>query len=128
MSSSRKRNKEAKKNYDQKYRREHRARYWATNSIFKHKQSGFDVEISVDFLEDLYNKTEFCQICGTKLEKESSKRKDYGNTPTLDRIDNEKVIKEDNCWIVCHSCNTMKGSHPMNQFLEKIGKIIERFK
>ncbi len=62
--------------------------------------------------------TEMCYICDMQLNWElGNKGKIKSNSPTLDRLDNEKVIRKDNVVILCYRCNATKCDRSMGEFL-----------
>jgi 5-methylcytosine-specific restriction endonuclease McrA len=81
---------------------------WCYQTLKSHERDGFILDISVDELFDIIKDNKTCAICGTSL-------KWYSNgfnctiSPTLDRINNEKIINKDNVQILCMACNSSKG-------------------
>jgi hypothetical protein len=45
------------------------------------------------------------------------------NSPTLERVNNEKIVCKENILIVCHACNAFKGPLTIKQFHERITGI-----
>jgi len=46
---------------------------------------------------------------------------------TLDRINNENHMSIDNVQILCHSCNTAKGTKPMEEYIDHCKFIANKF-
>jgi len=93
-------------------------RYWSRNSISHHKRSGFVVKLSINWLEKLAEESIKCRICGNQLDwKIYGKNKVNPKSPTLDRLNNEKELREDNVIIICHECNRTKGARSWNEFI-----------
>lgn len=98
--------------YDNQWRKEHPERKWAGLCLNKHKQKGYEINISINELEKLGKNTKVCPICDADLDWSygTKGRGPKSNSPTLDRKNNENFLNEDNIWIVCHRCNRVKNS------------------
>ena len=46
--------------------------------------------------------------------------------PTLDRVDNEDELREDNVQILCRRCNTIKMDRPMKDFVSYCKMIVKK--
>jgi len=108
-----------------KYYRKNLYRIWAIATINHHKKRDFDVIIIIDELEELAKNTIYCPLCDIKLKWEKGKKQD--NSPTLDRINNEKILTLDNIKIICSKCNTTKSNRTMNEFIKYCTKISNKF-
>jgi hypothetical protein len=115
--------KEELNKYQKEYREKHKHRVWTHNTIMGHKKSGYIMEITKDRLEEIAKFAIFCKICGVKLDW-SRKGNHNFQSPTLDRICNDKVIRENNIVIVCYQCNTGKNSASLNEYIEHCKKVI----
>ena len=51
----------------------------------------------------------------------------HNNSPTLDRLDNEKVIRNDNVLILCYKCNATKRDRTLKEFLDYCRAVATRF-
>jgi len=51
----------------------------------------------------------------------------HNKSPTLDRLDNEKVIRRDNVLILCYQCNATKRDRTLNEFLDYCRAITAKF-
>ena len=50
------------------------------------------------------------------------------NSPTLDRINNENVITNENIWIICSRCNATKLDRTLSEFIDYCQYIIDNKK
>ena len=89
---------------------------WARKSLYSHKKKGVKIELGNKELEQMAINAKFCPLCGCelKLNKENVK----SNSPTLDRINNENVIRKDNVMIICQQCNITKGERTLKEFID----------
>jgi hypothetical protein len=137
--ASYRKNKEHVKEYQSKYRVEHKEhldkyrenlyknpyRIWAHATIQQHKKRGYDVRISDEILEGIARETRYCGYCMCKLNwSYGNKKYVQPNSPTLDRIYNEKEITVDNMKIVCHRCNTTKRELPLHDLYEYCCNVV----
>jgi len=51
----------------------------------------------------------------------------HNKSPTLDRLDNENVIKRDNVLILCYQCNATKRDRTLREFLDYCRAITAKF-
>jgi len=112
-----------KKKHEEKYRianqldwsqRPHRR--WAVDTL-RHHRKKYTIELSVDELTGIAKKVDYCPLCKTKLlwgKKPNSRI--VLNSPSLDRMNNEKSITAENFMILCYSCNTTKGARSLQEF------------
>jgi hypothetical protein len=49
------------------------------------------------------------------------------NSPSLDRLDNEDVIRKDNILILCYKCDATKRDRTMEEFLSYCGAVVSKF-
>ena len=105
-------------------------RIWAYNSLKSHIKKGFTVNISTNELKEVAKKSKNCPYCSKELAW--TNRISMPNSPTLDRINNENDISNDNYLIICRECNTSKSNRSIQEFLDyiknvksKLEKIIE---
>ena len=99
---------------------------WARNVRYNHLKRGIDVYITVDELKNLAHNTSKCCLCGNDLQFGSFNKhgKSNSNTPTLDRINNDKYINLDNCWIICYRCNMGKGDMQLNEYIDHCKNVV----
>ena len=102
---------------------------WAKSSIKSHKRKGFEVQITVKELADIAKERKSCPLCGSLFSwnQGNGDGKLHHNSPTLDRIDNGKVIRGDGIQIICHRCNTTKSGRTMKKFIAYCKGIIEKY-
>jgi hypothetical protein len=107
------------------YNRKHPERRWAESSIHGHKRKGYDVQIDIYELEQIAKQIKQCQYCGNILIYATGKNKTLDETPTMDRINREKVITKNNIQIICHKCNAMKSYRKHDEFIQQCIKIVK---
>lgn len=104
-----------------------RPRYaWSVSSLQSHRVRGFKNEVTPTELELLANSTTNCGICGCELDW-GKKGKKKSNSPTIDRINNEKILTVDNIMIVCSYCNVAKSTKTLTEFIEYCRNIVRRY-
>jgi len=118
-------NKEKHTRYDKRYRADHPYRMWAFDTIGGHKRKGFTVTTTVDELEELARGTTRCPICKCELKWKQGKQSN--SSPTLDRVNNGKVINKDTVWIICNRCNTTKLDRNWDEFLGYCELVVNKF-
>jgi len=102
-------------------------RRWTSYTLSSHKQRGYEIQIDLD---EMYAKALLsfnCTICNCELDWNKGKEKFQENSPTLDRVDNENVLRLDNIQIICHRCNRMKGTMALAEFIGYCEKVYKRF-
>lgn len=81
--------------------------------------------------EELYqlaSKTESCFICGIQIDWQLGNKGHMNNrSPTLDRLDNEDVIRKDNILILRYKCNATKRDRTLKEFLDYCRAVAIRF-
>lgn len=97
--------------------------YWATTTLFKHRQK-HEVDINHGDLVELVNHKDKCDLCGMSLDWSPHKGRLNDRSPTLDRRDNDNMIRIDNILIICHLCNRTKGNRSLTDFIEYCKNII----
>ncbi len=95
--------------------------------LHQHRKKGFIVNLTIDEYLLLAKNAKVCPICGCELDWEC-KRKTTKISPSLDRINNEKILNKDNVMFICHQCNTTKGSRSLKEFIEYCKMIADKFK
>lgn len=71
----------------------------------------FDIDVSDIIIPDV------CPVLGIKLNMNSGKSGAYNNSPSLDRIDNNRGYTKDNIWVISQKANAMKGSATKEELL-----------
>lgn len=99
---------------------EHPHHNWACTVVSGHRRRGIEVRLSNhQELEDFSIGKDRCACCGTELNWEygTKNRKIQHNSPTVDRINNERFIDRNNIRIVCRRCNMAKGDGTLDGFI-----------
>ena len=99
---------------------------WAERTIKGHIDHNLNVDINLEYLTSLAENTTYCSMCGAFLKWEYGKGS-VPNSPTLDRISNDKYMNMYNVWIICRKCNTLKGRMKMPDFVAYCKTIVEKF-
>lgn len=93
-------------------------------TLAKHIREGKILEITSEQVEDLCKSTKECKICGTMIQYGAPPR--TPGLPSLDRINNEKVMTMKNIQIICARCNYSKADRSMEEFINYCGLVIQR--
>ena len=100
--------------------------HWAYDTIRGHERRGFDVKLThFDLMEIAQNETH-CPICGERYVWRGNGHKSM-HKPSLDRLNNEKIINKENVWVICSRCNATKGDRSMKEFVEYCKKVASEF-
>lgn len=109
-----------------KYAQEHPHKLWAAGTLQDHRSKGMVTEISTAELEIIALHVKFCEYCGKELVYRN-KGGLCDASATLDRVDNEKVLRADNTKIVCYDCNATKRTKSFEEFVLYCKLIVDRF-
>jgi len=84
--------------------------------------------LSVDDIEKIALRTKVCSICGRELEwtYNNKQRASKPETPSLDRVKNEKILTIDNIAIICWQCNISKRNQSVKEFVDYCRKVVEK--
>lgn len=105
-----------------------RFKVFSTTTINDHRRNGYIVNIEIKDLENLAINTSNCIYCDTKLNYDRGhKHSTFGNSPSLDSINNEKNLNINNVQIICHRCNTIKHDMSHNEFINYCNNIVNKF-
>ncbi len=124
-----KNNKTVWKNTQKIYRESTPKRRWCTYTLYHHKRNGFVVNISHDEMCKIVELINNCNICDCELDwglGGHKKGKTLPNSPTLDRVNNEKIINKNNIMIMCFRCNKTKHDRTIEEFLEYCKMVISK--
>jgi uncharacterized protein with PIN domain len=100
---------------------------WASTTIRSHKNKGITVLFTVKESEAIAKHTTHCEMCGGDLDfSYGNKGHPINTSPSVDRIYNERVMTLQNIKIVCHRCNTIKGSMQLGEMYSHLEKMLER--
>lgn len=98
---------------------------WAYSTRTQHKSRGCTINFSVNDLVELAISNPTCYYCNDLLSWYNNTTKD--NSPTLERLNNDKYLFMDNIAIACHLCNRTKGIRDFNEFTNYCTSIKEKF-
>ena len=122
------------KNCNSKYKRIHYIKnglkFWAQTSIYKHRKKGYKISLTIDEVCQMAKISQFCQICGIKLDWKFGTKgigKNKPNSPSIDRINNEKELRKDNIMIICRKCNSTKSDRTFIGFINYCKLVVDKF-
>ena len=109
------------------YKKSHPARLKAIYALKNHRQRGDTTLVSTKFVEMLFKNTQVCLICGVEMTA------GYGRgltnaSKSLDVIDNDTTLREDNVQVICHGCNSTKRDRTMVEFVDYCAMVVRKFK
>jgi len=102
-------------------------RQWCYRTREKHKRIGYDVQLSSDDLFKIIKNINNCEICGCLLEWWPT-GKASNESPTLDRLNNEQCINENNIQVLCLKCNTMKHNNTIPELINWCELVLSKYK
>jgi len=112
--------------YMRGYKLKNPHRIWSMMTINNHKKEGYAVEFSIDELISFTkNNGSECRYCQQPLSWNNHGVR--ANSPTLDRINNEKTLSLGNVQILCWRCNLIKGNLPEKNFIDHLSKLMVHF-
>lgn len=117
-------NPERKAELQRDWKRKNPKRYWCNKTLGHHRESGFIVTITTDELLNYVKEKNTCELCGKLLSFEHTKT--CIDSPSLDRINNEKELTKNNIQLLCHQCNTTKGIRTKEEFFNYCIHILRR--
>jgi len=110
-----------------RWQRKNPIKYWASKTIQSHKRKGFKVLLTTTELHTLAKSITHCSFCGIELDYNPKGRSGWHrNSPSMDRIDNKKVIAMDDIQIICAQCNSAKSTMSIEEFIEYCQTIVEK--
>ena len=102
-------------------------RRWSIACLAGHRRRGYSIQMTSKELYSIASVTETCFICGCQLNWElGNKGHMVSNSPTLDRIDNEEVVRKDNILILCYKCNATKRDRTFAEFVNYCASVAEK--
>ena len=113
----------------QEYHEKKPAKRWAQATIDKHRQRGFEINITTEELEIIYNNSinQPCFYCGCIMKRAKGGTPTL-NSPTLDVIEPyDRDIRLDNIRIICHGCNSAKSMRNHLEYVEHCKQIYFKF-
>lgn len=123
---NRKKRNEYMRIYNKKYRDKYPKKYWCYQTITGHKKKGYQLLFSSKELYPIAQRSIYCPLCNVKLLWRTGKGNSPHN-PSLDRIDNGKILTIDSIQIICCKCNRTKSNRTMKEFVEYCKTIYEKF-
>ncbi len=97
---------------------------WISNILAQHRKK-FNVNIDTLELTEKWKNITHCYICGIKLDWSYNKKKIQGNSPSIDRINNENFMNINNVQLICTRCNRIKSDNTMDNFIKSCKKIVD---
>lgn len=103
--------------------------HWTHSVLSNHRRRGYLVSITNNQFTELAKKTPNCSICLRQLSwsSEGKNGRPQLNSPSLDRINNEKELRLDNVQVICWLCNLTKSSRTMQEFIDYCKMVANRF-
>ena len=105
-----------------KYYRDNNHKYLKASMVYDAKERAKKKNMDFNLVKKDIHFPEVCPVFNIKLEHG---RKDWKNSPTIDRIDNTKGYLIDNCIVVSCLANTIKNSATPKQIL-KVGNFYKK--
>ena len=105
-----------------KYYRDNNHKYLKASMVYDAKERAKKKNMDFNLVKKDIHFPEVCPVFNIKLEHG---RKDWKNSPTIDRIDNNKGYVLDNCIVVSCIANTIKNSATPKQIL-KVGNFYKK--
>lgn len=94
---------------------------WASKTICQHKEKGYQIDFSVKTLTQKARTTITCEFCLKPLNWFNQTIKH--DSPSLDRLDNNKILYLNDIAIVCYQCNATKRNRTLSEFLNYVTDI-----
>jgi len=122
-------NKEKIKETQKIWREDNPIKFWCLKTIATHKHKGYKVLFKSKDLLPIAKQTKKCSICDVELDYSHGNKagKPGKQSPSLDRIDNNKVLTLSNTQIICHRCNATKRDRSMKEMFEWCENFINKF-
>jgi hypothetical protein len=93
-----------------------------------HRRRGYATELAYNELCEVALKRDACFVFGAMLDWQlGNKGHMNSRSPTLDRLDNESVIRRDNILILCYKCNATKRDGTSRELLDYCEAVVRRF-
>jgi hypothetical protein len=123
----RKTHRELKRQWEKEYIRKNSMRRWATACLSGHRRRGYVIEMTCQELYEMATRTDSCFICGIPLDWQlGNKGRMKKNSSTLDRVENESVIRKYNVLILCYKCNATKRDRTLREFSDYCEGVVTR--
>lgn len=93
-------------------------------SLRNHALRGQTVEVTTDEAFEIYQANNGkCKYCGRQMSPSAGLT---DTSLTLDRINNESVLRRDNIQFICKQCNVTKGKRTHDEFIAYIKAALGR--
>jgi len=113
---------------EREYVRKNPRRRWATACLSGHRRNGYAIEMTCQELYQIALKADSCFICGVELDWRLGNKGGMNRlSPTLDRLENENVIRANNIVILCYKCNATKQDRTFKEFLHYCEEVCKKF-
>jgi 5-methylcytosine-specific restriction endonuclease McrA len=99
---------------------------WISNSLYSHRRKGIIIKVDRETIKHLIAQARNCPLCGVKMK--FGNRKVRMNSPTIDRVNNSKIINKNNIWIICWECNMTKGKKSLKELVKFCKKVYFKFR
>jgi len=109
-------------------RKKYPIKAWCKGTIYGHKKRGYKILFGYKELLPIAKNSMCCSICNDKLSWILKNGTTQSNTPTLDSVDNKKILSLKNIQILCHKCNRTKSNRNMKELYKWCKSFIEKFK
>ena len=119
-------NSEKVKEKNRKRRKDNPIKQWCQTTIYHHKQRGFKVLLKTTELYEVAKNIHNCPICNCKLDWKWGTGRNY-NSPSLDRINNQKFLSKSNVQIICDKCNSTKQDRTLKEIYKWCFKFIKYY-
>ena len=110
----------------------HRAKFpkktWAARVIASHRQRGFKVMFSVISLTKNIALLKNCPVCGKTIDwlyKRTPTQQGPGLVcPSLDNLDNSRVLTLKNIKVMCFQCNVGKSTGTLDEYIQHCKNVV----
>jgi hypothetical protein len=111
------------KKIESQKQKERRVRLWQNTLINDSKRRGVDHNLTIDDINELYNKQN--GLCyWFKIPLSPSNIKKHPQQPSIDRLDQNKGYTKDNVVLSCYSANIGRNENDLSVWLEFIKLLI----
>jgi 5-methylcytosine-specific restriction endonuclease McrA len=105
------------------WRKDNHLRNLVGSVLSNHKAMGYSVEVSIEDVMEMYVSTTHCKYCGVEMTHGNGKA--TKTSKSLDRTNNETVMRKDNIQVICRRCNTTKGDRSHADLIAYARKLLE---
>jgi hypothetical protein len=94
-----------------------KVQFWSRRRFARSR--GLEFAITLDDVLAAWPKDEKCGICGVGFVRAKSEAR----CPSIDRIDNTQGYTQENCQIICVSCNGTKNNRDLPELAERTDAV-----